>query len=86
MLCVDQVYWGETVGLVELNDVSKVMIKAAKDVRAAKFMHERHPMLGVMGGWGDGSLDTKKTLPKTKGMCICIHTCIYIIVWENMQA
>lgn len=79
-------------GLVELNDVSKVMIKAAKDVRAAKFMHERHPMLGVMGGWGDGSLDTTKNTSQNKRH-VYLYTYIYVYIyiythnlWENMQA
>ena len=71
----------------------QVMIKAAKDVRAAKFMHERHPMLGVMGGWGDGtgSLDTTKNTSQNKRHVymytyMYVYIYIHIIVWENMQA
>ena len=62
--------------------ISKVMIKAAKDVRAAKFMHERHPMLGVMGGWGDGSLDTTKNTSQNKRH-VYMYTYMYVYIYTH---
>ena len=57
----------------QLLHVPKVMIKAAKDVRAAKFMHERHPdVTGVGSRFGGGLMvawiQHPKTLPKAKGI------------------